>query len=84
MRPIVVLNDATTAGGRVVEGAPSTFLHDLNVARLGDAVLCPHGPCRISSGDGSLLIDDRPVARDGDSLDCGATLSATYTDLTIG
>ncbi|RAU43112.1 MULTISPECIES: PAAR domain-containing protein [unclassified Pseudomonas] len=84
MRPIIVLNDPTSAGGRVIAGAPSTFLHNLNVARLGDAVLCPHGLCKIVSGDSSLLIDDRPVARQGDLLACGATLLATYTDVMIG
>lgn len=83
MRPIIVLNDPTSAGGRVIEGSPSTVSNGLNVARLGDAVLCPHSPCSIDGGDGSLLIDGRPVARDGDPLECGATLIATYTDLTI-
>lgn len=83
MRPIIVLNDASVKGGRVLQGSPSTFLHDLNVARLGDSVLCIHGPCAIDQGDETLLVDDRPVARQGDRLVCGDTLVATHDDCCI-
>jgi uncharacterized Zn-binding protein involved in type VI secretion len=83
MRPIIVLNDPSVKGGRVLQGSPSTFLHGFNVARLGDRVLCIHGPCAIDQGDETLLVDDRPVARQGDRLVCGDTLVATHDDCFI-
>ena len=83
MRPIIVLNDPTLSGGRVTQGSPSTFLHGLNVARLGDSVLCIHGPCAIDQGDETCLVDDRPIAREGDRLLCGDSLVATHDDFCI-
>lgn len=83
MLPIVVLNDPTQQGGQVIEGSPSTLLNGLNIARKGDRVLCPHGPCSIAEGDESLLVDDRPVARHGHLLLCGVRLIATHDDLCI-
>ena len=83
MRPIIVLNDPTLKGGRVIQGSPSTFLHGLEVARHGDGVLCFHGPCAIAEGDETCLVDDRPIARDGDRLLCGDSLIATHDDCCI-
>ena len=80
MRPIIVFNDPTSDGGRVVEGSPSTFINGLAIARVGDRVSCPHGECTIGSGDETLLDDDRAVARDGDLTACGARLVATQKD----
>lgn len=83
MRPIIVINDPTVKGGRVIQGSPSTFLHGLEVARRGDRVICFHGPCAIDQGDETCLVDDRPVARDGDRLLCGDFLVATHDDCCI-
>jgi uncharacterized Zn-binding protein involved in type VI secretion len=80
VRPIIVIDDPTSGGGRVLEGSPSTFINGLAVARLGDRVSCPHGECSIVSGDETLLVDDRAVARDGDRVSCGARLVATQKD----
>ena len=80
MRPIIVIDDPTSDGGRVCEGSPWTDINGLAVARVGDRVLCPHGECMIESGDETLLDDDRAVARDGDLTSCGARLIATQKD----
>lgn len=80
MRPIIVINDPTSNGGRVVEGSPSTFINGLAIARVGDRVSCPHGECSIASGDGTLLDNDSAVARDGDLAACGAQLVASQKD----
>ncbi|WP_339498334.1 PAAR domain-containing protein [Pseudomonas silesiensis] len=83
MRPIIVLNDPTSEGGRVVEGSPATFINGLAIARAGDRVSCPHGDCTIGSGDDTLLDDDKAVARDGDLTACGARLVATQRDTSV-
>lgn len=80
MRPIIVVNDPTSNGGRVVEGSPSTFINGFAIARVGDRVSCPHGECSIASGDETLLDNDRAVARDGDLAACGAQLVASQKD----
>jgi uncharacterized Zn-binding protein involved in type VI secretion len=80
VRPIIVMNDPTSQGGRVLEGSPGTFINGLAVARVGDRVSCPHGACKIVSGDETLLIDNQPIARDGDFVACGARLMATQQD----
>jgi uncharacterized Zn-binding protein involved in type VI secretion len=79
MRPIILLGDPTSAGGQVVQASPATFVEGLAVARAGDAVVCPHGPCAIASGDEATLDEGRAVARNGDLTLCGAALLATRT-----
>lgn len=78
MRPVILLGDLTSAGGKVIQGSSSTFSEGLPVARFGDAVLCIHGPCSIASGDETTLDEGKPVARHGDMTLCGATLIATH------
>jgi uncharacterized Zn-binding protein involved in type VI secretion len=49
------------------------------VARLGDKTSCPlpgHGSNPIASGDPTMIVDGKPVARHGDVTACGATLIA--------
>ncbi|MGY0610782.1 PAAR domain-containing protein [Luteimonas sp. A501] len=73
----IVVGDATTHGGRVVSGSPSTDIEGKPVARMSDAVACPKcGPTTIVSGDATILVDGQPLARHGDSTTCGATLIA--------
>ncbi|WP_268800874.1 PAAR domain-containing protein [Pseudomonas huanghezhanensis] len=78
MRSIILLGDPTSAGGQVVQGSSCTFIENLAVARVGDAVVCIHGPCVIASGDPTTLDEDRPVARAGDLTACGSVLIATH------
>ncbi|EJM70842.1 PAAR domain-containing protein [Pseudomonas sp. GM55] len=80
MRPIIVINDPTSDGGRVCEGSPWTDINGFAVARVGDRVVCAHGECMIESGDETLLVDGKAVARDGDLTSCGARLLATQKD----
>lgn len=79
MRPLILLGDPTSNGGKVVQGAPATLVDGLPVVRVGDAVLCSHGACFVRSGDGATLDEGLPVARHGDLTACGATLVATHT-----
>ena len=48
-------------------------------------VQCPkkgHGTCPIVSGDNTLIIDGKPVARHGDKTSCGAMLIASQQNST--
>jgi hypothetical protein len=52
---------------------------------VGDKITCPrHGDGTITSGDPSMLVDGKPVARHGDKTSCGATLIATQQNTVEG
>lgn len=81
-RPIIVVGDVTSHGGKVIQGAPTATINGIPVARVGDAVTCPmkrHGTTVIVTGDANMLVDGKPVARHGDKTACGATLIAGQT-----
>jgi uncharacterized Zn-binding protein involved in type VI secretion len=74
---LIVLGDKTSHGGTVVEASAETFVGNVGVARVGDMVSCPrqgHGTCAIVTGDPTMMIDGKPVARHGDKTACGAEL----------
>lgn len=78
-RVVTVVGDRTTGGGEVLTGAPSTFINNIAIARVGDKASCPkHGGFfAIVTGDETFLIDGQPLARHGDSLACGCRLLAS-------
>lgn len=78
-RVVIVVGDRTTGGGEVLTGAPSTFINNIAIARVGDKASCPkHGGFfDIVTGDDTFLIDGQPLARHGDSLACGCRLLAS-------
>jgi uncharacterized Zn-binding protein involved in type VI secretion len=41
-----------------------------------------HGDTTITSGDQTLIVDGKPVARHGDKTSCGATLIASQQNST--
>ena len=78
--PIIRLGDKTSHGGAVIEASPHTTSGNIAVARMGDKVSCPlpgHGSTPIISGDATMIVDGKPVARQGDKTACGATLIAS-------
>ena len=84
-RPFIVIGDKTDHGGVVVEGAPSTDVEGIRIARVGDRVTCPkrkHGDTVIATGDPTCIIDGRPAARHGDKTACGATLISSQASTT--
>ncbi|MAA73798.1 MAG: hypothetical protein CMN28_03730 [Salinisphaeraceae bacterium] len=86
-RPLIVMGDATSHGGRVLAGSPASTTGGRPVARVGDAVTCPipgHGSNRIVSGDACLIVDGQPAARHGDKTACGASLLASQPATTSG
>ncbi|MBO1748393.1 PAAR domain-containing protein [Stenotrophomonas sp. SI-NJAU-1] len=82
-RTLIVVGDATTGGGRVITGSPTTDIEGKPVARVGDKATCPRHQvvASIVSGDSTLMFEGQPVARDGDRLSCGCSLIAGQQSL---
>ncbi|WP_124950406.1 PAAR domain-containing protein [Sulfuriferula thiophila] len=86
-RGFIVLGDKTSHGGTVIEASGNSASGDVRIARIGDKVTCPkkgHGTCAIVSGDPTIIVDGKPVARDGDKTACGAVLIASQGMTTAG
>jgi len=78
MAALIRLGDKTSHHGTVVEASQFSDSGGIGIARVGDKVNCPrHSNVTIASGDPTMLVDGRPVARDGDKTSCGATLIAS-------
>ncbi|MFA5983589.1 MAG: PAAR domain-containing protein [Methylococcaceae bacterium] len=74
------LGDATSHGGVVVGASTQTDSGGIPVARVGDMATCPlckPGIFPIVSGDNSLIVEGKAVARNGDKIACGAALIAS-------
>ncbi len=75
--PVIRLGDKTSHGGVVVEGSPHSDCGGIPIARMGDKTVCPlHGPVPIITGDMTMMVDGKAVARNGDKTACGAVLIA--------
>jgi uncharacterized Zn-binding protein involved in type VI secretion len=84
-KSFITLGDRTSHGGTVIEASGQTFVGNRMVARVGDKVSCPkkgHGTCPIVTGDDTLIIDGKAVAREGDKTACGAVLIASQQTTT--
>jgi len=72
---IIRLGDTSDHGGAVVTSAAKTYYNDKLVARKGDLFDCPlHGINPITEGSAQQIVEDSPVAREGDHTACGAAL----------
>ncbi|MDR1396624.1 MAG: PAAR domain-containing protein [Desulfarculales bacterium] len=73
---VIVLGDRTTHGGEVVTATAKVSLLGKQVACVGDQVTCPRceGMHTIISGAPRATAYDKAIARNGDSVSCGAKL----------
>ena len=82
-RPFIVLGDKTDHGGVVIEASAMSDAAGKGLARVGDKVTCPQrghgGTTVIVSGDPTMIVDGKAVARHGDKTACGATLIAAQS-----
>lgn len=78
MAAYITVGAKTTHGGTVITGSPHTTHNSVQVARMGDKVICKK--CKkvttILTGDASFIVDGAPIARAGDVTSCGAKLIA--------
>ena len=86
-RALIRVGDSTSHGGSVTEASMTMRSEDgRGFARVGDKVSCPikgHGTNAIATGDPTFILDGRPVAREGDTTACGATLIASQHVTTV-
>ena len=81
-RPVIVLNDATSHGGRVLTASSTMDLDGTPVALLHDLVSCPlHGDNRIIECDTGYDEAGRGVAVHGCHTACGAVLLASHHEV---
>lgn len=82
-KAIITVGAMTSHGGKVVQGSSSSTINGVAIACVGDKVTCPHkghgGITTMVTGDSSLLINGRTMARHGDKTAYGATLLAKQT-----
>lgn len=75
--PLIRLGDKTSHNGVVLEASTHSDSGGVGIARMGDKVSCPRcGDNRIATGDSTMIVDGKPVARHGDKTACGAVLIA--------
>jgi uncharacterized Zn-binding protein involved in type VI secretion len=80
MRPFICVGDKTSHGGIVLSGAPTSTTMNRQIARVDDLVSCPRcGDNRIATGDPSMIIMGKAVARAGDRTECGAILVSSQS-----
>ena len=68
-RALIRIGDSTSHGGTVTQASTTMRSEDgRGFARVGDTVTCPRcGTNAIATGDPTFILDDRPVAREGDA-----------------
>lgn len=76
---LILLGDKTSHGRTAIEASAESSIGAIRIARLGDMTVCPipgYGVSPIVTGDTTLLVDGKPVARMSDMTACGAVLIA--------
>lgn len=85
--PVIRVGDRTSHGGAVIEGylQGQYEVYGIAGAGLGHAVSCPLHPGiqRIAEGESSFNVYGRPVALEGMSTTCGATLIASQQNAKV-
>jgi len=83
--------DLTGHPGLVVQGSPDVMIENQFAARVGDKHVCllpplagPHPPTPIAKGSATVLINNRPAARQLDTAGCGAPIMKGAATVIIG
>lgn len=81
---IVVLNDSTSHGGRVISASSTFEIEGRNAALLNDIVSCPeHGSNRIVECDMNYEENGRGIVVHGCKSACGSVVYASLPDVEI-
>jgi len=81
---IVVLNDSTSHGGRVISASSTFEIEGRNAALLNDTVSCPeHGSNPIWECDMSYEENGRGIIVHGCKSACGSVVYASLPDMEI-
>ncbi|CDG19190.1 PAAR domain-containing protein [Xenorhabdus doucetiae] len=81
-KAVILLNDATDHGGKVITAIGGYTYQGVPVAGKGDLVTCPkcEGTYPIIDGSESLKSHGTPIALEGMQTACGAKLIASQKD----
>ncbi|WP_312268003.1 PAAR domain-containing protein [Pseudescherichia sp.] len=81
---VVVLNDPTSHGGRVISASSTFEIKGKNAALLHDTVSCPqHGSNPIVECDMSYEENGKGIVVHGCKSACGSVVYATLLDMEI-
>lgn len=70
------VGDPISHGGEITGGSTNVLTNGIETARLGDSVECAiHGAQTIVSASQTVTADGKGVARQGDLISCGATIT---------
>ena len=65
-------------------GAPTVLIGGLSAAVAADTCICTGPPDSIASGSGTVLIENRPAARQGDPTVHGGVIVSGESTVLIG
>lgn len=81
---VVVFNDATSHGGKVISASSTFEIEGKNAALLNDTVSCPeHGPNPIMECDMGYEENGRGIVVHGCKSACGSEVYASLPDVEI-
>ena len=84
-RRVVVINDVTSHGGRVISASSTFNIEGKNAMLLNDLVYCPeHGANPIVACDMSYEENGRGIVVHGCKSACGSVVYASLPDVEIG
>lgn len=83
-KPIIVIGDATSHGGRVITGDATWIVESRRAARVGDLTVCPRckGVFPITTGASNATSFEQAWACHGDKTACGAILISSQQTTT--
>lgn len=83
-KPIIVIGDATSHGGRVITGDATWIVEGRRAARVGDLTVCPRckGVFPITTGASNATSFEQAWACPGDKTACGASLISSQQTTT--
>ncbi|MDR3362169.1 MAG: PAAR domain-containing protein [Desulfovibrio sp.] len=80
-KPVARLGDTGSHGGEIISAAPTIFVNNKPIARVGDMYACPkHGNNPIVTGAKSVFGQGKLVAHVGSKTACGATITSGSPD----
>ena len=81
----VRIGDGLSHGGSVTGGSPTVIFGGIAVSRHGDSAMCAkHGSVSIQGGcSNRVTANGIPIALDGATCSCGASVSAMCWGITV-
>ena len=83
--PLANPNGSPHTGGPILPpGVPTVLIGGMAAATVGSACTCAGPPDSILKGSSSVMISNKPAARQGDQTTHGGSITAGCTTVLIG